>query len=402
MAQILFPCEHRQHFKGNVMKLSRRQFLHLVACAAALPRLATAQASPAAVYIADIVELSGVGAVFGTTWRDGVILAVEEVNARGGILGHKIEMSHLDTQSDAGISRAQVSKVLENDPYAVLGPVSSGSVLVDMMLTQQAEVPHIVGGTAPAITQKNHSYVFRTSFGQQYSMPKIANYLRDGLKAKTVAVLWTNNDFGKGGRDPFITQAKARAIRVVADISTETWQVDFSADVIRLKDANADVNFINTNEEESARFLREAQKQGVKAPLIGDTPVLSPKVIELAGSSANGVRGHVELSVEAPIPAVQAFADRFKKRFGYASDHNGIKGYMAIYMIKHVTEKMGKFDRKLFAETLHGLTITPQQEPGILMETTWDKNGDIDRASFLGEVVDGKQKIVEVLPKLGK
>jgi branched-chain amino acid transport system substrate-binding protein len=85
--------------------------------------------------------LSGVAAVFGTIWRDGVILAVEEVNARGGILGHKIEMSHLDTQSDAGISRAQVSKVLENDPYAVLGPVSSGSV--DMMLTQQAEVPHI-------------------------------------------------------------------------------------------------------------------------------------------------------------------------------------------------------------------------------------------------------------------
>jgi branched-chain amino acid transport system substrate-binding protein len=233
-------------------------------------------------------------------------------------------------------------------------------------------------------------------------MPKIANYLRDGLKAKTVAVLWTNNDFGKGGRDAFITEAKARAIGVVADISTETGQVDFSADVIRLKAANADVNFINTNEEESARFLREAQKQGVKAPLIGDTPVLSPKVIELAGSSANGVRGHVELSAEAPIPAVQAFAGRFKKRFGYASDHNGIKGYVAIYIIKHVTEKMGKFDRKLFAETLHGLTITPQQEPGILMETTWDKNGDIDRASFLGEVVDGKQKIIEVLPKLGQ
>jgi branched-chain amino acid transport system substrate-binding protein len=188
----------------------------------------------------------------------------------------------------------------------------------------------------------------------------------------------------------------------VADISTETGQVDFSADVIKLKAANADVNFIYANEEDSARFLREAQKLGVKAPLIGETTLLSPKVIELAGSSANGVRGHVELSADAPIPAVQAFADKFKKRFGYTSDHNGIKGYTAIYMIKHVTEKIGKFDRKLFAQTLHGLTITPQQEPGILMETTWDKNGDIDRASFLGEVVDGKQKIIEVLPKIGK
>jgi len=63
---------------------------------------------------------------------------------------------------------------------------------------------------------------------------------------------------------------------------------------------------------------------------------------------------------------------------------------------------MGKFDSKLFAQTAHGITISPKDEPGILMEATWDKNGDIDRESFLGEVVDSKQKIVQVLPKLGK
>ena len=62
--------------------------------------------------------------------------------------------------------------------------------------------------------------------------------------------------------------------------------------------------------------------------------------------------------------------------------------------MKYVTEKIGKFDRKALAETLHGMTITPEKEPGILMETTWDENGDIDRVSFLAEVVDGKQKIV--------
>jgi branched-chain amino acid transport system substrate-binding protein len=284
----------------------------------------------------------------------------------------------------------------------ILGPVFSGSVLVDMMLTQQAEIAEIVGGEAAAITQKNNPYVFRTSFGQQYSMPKIANYIRDGLKAKSVAVLWVNNDFGKGGRDSFINEAKARDIKVVIDIPTESGQVDFSADVIKLKAANADAIFVYTNEEESARFLREAQKQGVKAPLIGETTLLGQKVIELAGTAANGVRGHVGLSADAPVPALQAFAEKFKKRFGYVNDHNGIKGYTAIYMIKYVTEKIGKFDRKLFAQTLHGLTITPQQEPGILMEATWDKNGDIDRASFLGEVVNGQQKIVETLPKLGK
>jgi branched-chain amino acid transport system substrate-binding protein len=360
---------------------------------------ATAQST---VYIPAILELSGAGAVSGTNFRDGMLMAVDEINAKGGILGRKIETQLLDTQSDAGTSRAQVQRVLDNKPYVIFGPVFSGSVLVAMLLTQQAEIPEIVGGEAAAITQRNNPYVFRTSFGQQFSMPKIANYIRDGIKAKTVAVLWVNNDFGKGGRDNFIREMTARNIKVVADVSTESGQADFSADVVKIKGANADAIFVYTNEEESARFLREARKQGIKAPLIGETTLLGQKVIELAGDAANGVRGHVGLTVDAPIPAVKEFAERFKKRFNYVCDHNGIKGYTAVYFVKHVTEKMGKLDSKGFAAAAHGITITPAQEPGILMETTWDKNGDIDRESFLGEVVNGQQKIVEILPKLGK
>src|SRR5215468_11894345 len=130
------------------------------------------------VYIPAILELSGAGAVSGTNFRDGMLLAIEEINAKGGILGRKINNLLLDTQSDAGISRAQVQKVLDNNPHVILGPVFSGSVLVSMLLTQQAEIPQIVGGEAAAITQKAHPSSLRTSFGQQFSMPKIANYIR--------------------------------------------------------------------------------------------------------------------------------------------------------------------------------------------------------------------------------
>src|SRR5262249_37182083 len=223
------------------------------------------------VYIPAILELSGAGAVSGTNFRDGMLLAIDEINAKGGILGRKIETPVLDTQSDAGISRAQVQKVLDNKPYVILGPVFSGSVLVDMLLTEQAENPAIVGGEAAAITQKGNRYIFRTSFGQQFSMPKIANYIRDSIKAKTVAILWVNNDFGKGGRDNFVKEMAARSIKIVADISTESGQTDFSADVVKIKAANADAIFVYTNEEESARFLREARKQGIRGPLIGET-----------------------------------------------------------------------------------------------------------------------------------
>jgi branched-chain amino acid transport system substrate-binding protein len=354
------------------------------------------------VYMPAILELSGAGAVSGTNFRDGMILAVEEINAKGGILGKKIEMPLLDTQSEAGVARSQVQKVLDNKPYVILGPVFSGSVLTSMVLAQEAGIPQIVGGEAATITQRGNPYVFRTSFGQQFSMPKIANYVRDGIKAKNVALLWVNNDFGKGGRDNFTKEMNARNIKIVADISTESGQADFSADVVKIKAANPDAVFVYLNEEESARFLREAKKQGLKMPLIGETTLLGQKVIDLAGDAANGVKGHVGLTVDAPIPAVKDFAERFKKRFNYVCDHNGIKGYTGIYFIKTIAEKTGKFDSKAFADAAHGITISPKDVPNILMEATWDKNGDIDRESFLGEVIDGKQKIVEVLPKLGK
>ena len=177
---------------------------------------------------------------------------------------------------------------------------------------------------------------------------------------------------------------------------------DFAADVIKVKGANADAVFVYLNEEESARFLREAKKQGLNKPLIGETTLLGQKVIELAGDAANGVKGHVGLTIDAPIPSVQEWSKKYEAKFKSKSDHNGLKGYFAPYMIKVAAEKAGKLDPKAIAATLHGLTITPAQEPNILMEATWNDTGDIDRISFLGEVKDGKQVITETLPKLGK
>ena len=354
------------------------------------------------VYMPIVIEVSGNGAVSGTNFRDGALMAIDEINAKGGILKRKINAPVSDTQSNAAISRAQVQKAIDGDPYVILGPVFSGSVKVNMQLAQQAEVPQIVGAEAAEITQMGNPYVFRTSFGQQMSMPKMAAFVANGMKAKTVAFLWVNNDYGKGGRDVFFQEMKQRGIKIVADVSTESGQVDFAADIVKMKASNADVMFIYTNEEECARVLREARKQGVKQPIIGETNVISQKVIDLAGETAEGAKGHVGLTADAPIPAVQAFTQKFQKRYNYVPDHNGLKGYMGVYAVKYATEKLGKFDRKALAKSLHGMTITPKQEPGILIETTWDDKGDVDRISFLVEVVKGRQKVVEILPKLGK
>ena len=369
---------------------------------AALMFGAVAAQAQQSVFMPIVIEVSGNGAVSGTNFRDGALMAIDEINAKGGILKRKINAPVSDTQSNPGVSRAQVQKAIDGNPYVILGPVFSGSVKVNMLLAQQAEIPQFTGAEAAEITQMGNDYIFRTSFGQQMSMPKMAAFVANGMKAKTVAFLWVNNDYGKGGRDVFFREMKERGIKIVADISTESGQVDFAADIVKMKASNADVMFVYTNEEECARVLREARKQGVKQPIIGETNVISQKVIDLAGETAEGAKGHVGLTADAPIPAVQAFTDKFQKRYKYVPDHNGLKGYMGVYAVKYATEKLGKFDSKALAKSLHGMTITPAQEPGILIETTWDDKGDVDRISFLVEVVKGRQKVVEILPKLGK
>src|SRR6202142_1673416 len=356
--------------------------------------------SGAPIKLADVAELSGGGATVGTNWKNGIDLATEEINAKGGILGRKLEVTHADSQSNPGVARAQVQKALDNEPYVLLGPGYSGSVKVTAPLAAEAGITQIVGGEAAELTQAGNKFLFRTSFGQQSSMPKVAKYINDELKAKSVAIVWVNNDFGKGGRDVIAREFARYGIKVAADLSTEAGQADFAADVSRIKAANPDAVFIYLNEEESARILKELKRQGATAPLIGETTLVGQKVVELAGEAANGARGHVGLTTDAPVDLVKAFREKFVKKYNYIPDHNGIKGYLAIYMVKAATEKMGKVDAKAFADNLLGSTIKAANEPGILMDATFDANGDIDRQGFLVEIVDGKQVIKQVLPKL--
>ncbi|HEX4882675.1 MAG TPA: ABC transporter substrate-binding protein [Casimicrobiaceae bacterium] len=350
------------------------------------------------VKIFGLVELSGTGATSGTNFNDGVKLAVKEINAAGGILGRKIEYTANDTQSLPQVSKALAVKAIDDGAYVVMGPVFSGSILVSMAETRRAEIPNFTGGEAAGITQQGNPYIFRTSFTQSTAMPKVARYLKEGLNAKTVAIVWVNNDFGKGGRDVFVKAIEPQGIKVLADISTDPGQLDFSAAVLKAKQAGADAVFVYCNEEESARLLRELRKQGYDKPVVGETVLTSQKVIELAGEAANGAIAHVGLTADAPMPTVKAFADKFQQEHKYKPDHNGLKGYSGMYIVKAVTEKIGKFDPKLFAQTMHGIQLSAKDYPGILMDVSFDRNGDLDRESFMTKVVNGRQQVVAVLP----
>src|SRR6476660_5979369 len=374
----------------------KRAFWLGASLALSMATAAVAQQGPVPIF--GLVELSGTGTTSGTNFDNGVKLAVKESNASGGILGRKIEYTSLDTQSQPQVAKALAQKAIDQGAFVVMGPVVSGSILVSMAETNRAEVPNFTGGEALAITKQGNPYVFRTSFTQDTAMPKVARYLKDTVNANTVAIIWVNNDFGKGGLDTMKKALDTQGIKVAAEISTDPGQLDFSGAVLKAKQANADALFVYTNEEESARALRELRKQGYDKPIVGETVLTSQKVIELAGDAANGATAHVGLTADAPQAPIKAFNQKFQKEFHTKSDHNGLKGYSAMYVVKAITEKVGKFDGKAFAKAMHGATIRAKDVPGVLLDVHFDDNGDLDRESFLVKVVGGKQVVTATLP----
>lgn len=375
--------------------MKRRNFLTATALAAtaAIGFGGTASAQEK-VIIPCVCELSGSGAVAGTNYRDGAQLAVSEINAAGGILGQQIEMTDMDTQSDPPTSRALVQKAIDAGAYAIMGTVFSGSTVVNMLVAQQAGVPQITGAESPKITSSGNPYIFRTSVGAQKGVPALTPYFKDELKVTKIAVEWVNNDFGKGGHDVFVGEMEKAGIALVADVSSEQGQADFAADVSKIKDSGADAAFVYLNEEEAARFLKEAKKQGLTIPLVGEVTLTGQKVIDLSEGAAEGAVAHVGLTAAAPNPAIQEFAAKFKAAYGRDTDHNGIKGYIGVYAIKYATELAGKLDRQALADKLHGLTLDAATYPGMLLTTSWDANGEMSRESFMTAVKDGKQVVV--------
>lgn len=356
----------------------------------------TAGAALAEVRIGAVVELSGGGAPAGTNYFDGAMIAIDEINANGGILGEPVVVVSYDTQTDPATSRALVQKAIDEGAFAILGTVYSSSTIVNMMVAQQAGVPQIVGAEAPNITAQGNPFVFRTAYGAQKGIPALTSYFKDTLGAKTVAVAWVNNEFGKGGHDVFVAEMKTAGINVVSDVPSEAGAADFAADIARIKESGADAVFVYLHEEESARFLREARKQELAAPLVGEVTLTGQKVIDLAGDAANGAVAHVGLTADAKEFA--EFGGKFMDRYGRATDHNGIKGYLGAYAIKYVTEMAGDFDGQKFVDTMHGLCLDAATYPGVLMDVCWDDTGELSRASFMIGVEGGKQVITGTVP----
>jgi len=381
--------------------MRRQRFLHALGVTLLT---AVAMAPPASaqgpVKLAIVAEITGGGAPSGTMWRDGVLLAVEEINRKGGILGRSLESFVMDTQTDPPTSVAVIRRAINDRPFAIMGTVYSSSTVANMDIARQAGIPQISGSESVMVVQKGNPNIFLTSFSQQVGFAKLVRWVVEDLKADKIALVYVNNAFGRGGREMFTKFLKDRGKSIVADISTEVQQADFTAELTQVRASGATHLMIYSHEEENARLMIQMRKLGMKVEPVGDN-LCAQTTINAGGEAMNGARCHVPMTALSPVPSMLEMGRRFEQRFGRVSDHNGFKGYIGTHLLKAAVERVGAFDQAKVRDCLHNNLFTAAEEPGLLMDTYVDDKGDADRGSFIVEVKNGKSEVVKVLPLLG-
>lgn len=347
-----------------------------------------------------VCEMSGGGAPVGKNWERGVLMAVDEINQAGGILGKKIETFTLDTRTKAPVSVAAVKKAIERKPFVVFGTIYSSSTVVNMSFLEKAGIPQFTGSEAPKVTQQGNKNIFRSSYHAGLSMQKAVKWLTTVIKTKNMAIIYVNNAFGKGGRDALVNLLTAKGVKIVSDVATEPGQTDFTGELARIKTSGADTLFLYLHEEESGRILPRIREMGLDKTMkiVGHTTLLTSDAVRLAGDAANGVQGHVGLT---PIAEEQKpLANKYEAKYSELPDHNFFKAYISVYVVKAAVEEIGAFDQQKLRDYLHNRTIRVKDHPNILMDIHYDENGDVDRQSFLIEIRNQKHAIFGVLPPL--
>lgn len=340
----------------------------------------------------------------GENWRLGIEMAVDEINEAGGILGCQIEPEYQDTQGDPDVSKQVVTDMAEGDPFVFLGTVFSSNTIVNMVDAQRAEIPMFVGAEAPSITNReengDNDFIYRSSFGVDTAADKFVDYILD-QGVESVDVIYKNDEFGAGGRDAYVAAFEDIGIDVGLDIQVQPDQSNLSSEVAQLAEGEGDAIFAFMTEIETAAFLDEVQAQGVDTPMYGGDVLSAASTIALVQpGAADGTTTHAGLNASADV-----FADWTDAYVAFhpdadQPDHNSLKGYTIVYLVKEVSERIGEFDNAQFSDEIHCATFTVEDEPGLLLDVSFDGSGDIDRESYIVEVVDGVGEIVETRPPL--
>jgi branched-chain amino acid transport system substrate-binding protein len=297
---------------------------------------------------------SGSEAAFGQATVQGEVLAAEEINKNGGVLGRKIRLIIEDDQGKAEEAASVVTKLITHDSViAILGENSSNQSLAAAPIAQASKVPMISpSSTNPAVTKKG-DYIFRVCFTDPYQGKALAIFVANNLHATTAAILSDNkNDYSVGLAEVIRKEFTALGGKIVAEQSYSGGDSDFRPQLTAIKTTNPQVLFIPGFYTEVGQIAIQARDLGITVPMVGGDGWDSPTVIQIGGKSVDGCYFSDHYFFDEPRPAVKRFVAEIRKRSGKNPDANSALGYDALYVLTNAITRAGSLDGKAIRDQI--------------------------------------------------
>ena len=283
-------------------------------------------------------EVTGPQAEAGVLTAYGAKLAVEEINAAGGILGRQVELQIEDNQSTNPGTVLAYSKLVSQKVVAVLGPLRSTQVQAASPTIAKAKIPAVIGGSDPSLTRVNNPWIFRVRPNDLYSSRVMAEFGVKELKGKKWAIIHSTDTFGSGGKNALVDALKAQGIEPVLIQGYTNNSQDFTPMVLAVKKSGADIiGSYMTNAPDVGIFARQLRQLGVQVPWIGSTSIVTETAIRLAGDALYGTYGVSDFVVDANEES-KRFAAAYRKKHGMEPDLFSAWCYGGMYLLKHAIE----------------------------------------------------------------
>jgi branched-chain amino acid transport system substrate-binding protein len=356
--------------------------------------LATAAAQET-IKIGEFASLTGKEATYGQTAHKGTILAIEEANAAGGVLGRQLELLTEDDQSKAGEAATVVKKLISRDKVvAILGEITSGRTLEAAPICQNAKIPLVSpGATAPEVTTKGN-YIFRVCFIDPFQGTVMAKFAANSLKLQRVAILSSVSSAQSVGLAKFFRERfTGLGGTVVLEQKYGEGDKDFRAQLTAIRAAGVDGIYIPGYYAEAALIAKQARDLGLTVPLMGVDGWESPELIAIGGAAVEGAYLSTHYSAENQSSTVVAFNERYRKRWGEGSNALSALGYDSALVLIDALRRAGTTEgpklrdalaaTKDFAGATGSITFDAQRNPTKSAVVLTVKNG---RFAFVEDV----------------
>lgn len=317
------------------MQLLRRSVL---ATFAAALLLFVGQAVPAEpIKVGIVLPLTGSEAAFGEIERNSFRMAVEEINAKGGVKGNKLELLFEDDTGKPEVGRSAVEKLISRDKVTVItGGYSSSCTIAATAVAQQFKVPFLVTtGSADEITEKGYEYVFRINPPASEYPAAVTTFLTEVAKPKTAVILYENTSFGQSSSKSFEKTLETIKVKLLLKEGYNANSVDFKPLLTRVKSLNPDLVYMVSYVMDAALLMRQSKELDINPSLFvgGGAGFTLPEFYENAKDAADFVYSATLWSASVPYAGATDYFTRYKARFNEATEYHGAEAYASLFVV---------------------------------------------------------------------